>query len=416
MATVSALLLPVMLGLPAVTAQAALVAPVGQGFTVTPSDLSFILKQIKIAEAHVANTTSLTGPCGALVGTGPNQLASPLLSYGLRTVDGSCNNLQPGQETFGAADQVFPRLGSKSFRPAEGSPANFFGPGPAGPQTSYAQKKGLVFDSEPRTISNLIVDQTSTNPSAIAAAGKPVRTQGATGVVPCTTEPTATTAGIPVGCIPAHQTLFIPNVTTDVGLSPPYNSLFTIFGQFFDHGVDQTVKSGGTVFVPLKADDPLIPGPDHVLANAANVPRPPRARARHGAQRRVRGGRMSRAVQERGGGGRRRRKAAGCGRRCILVQAWVARWRLSRTGSGEVREKARANTRACTLGDIRAQHLELKICSCTCRDQGVVLFAANDQFYVAGFRVPPRAIGEFLRLPLNHGQIGSDTDCRHASH
>ncbi len=57
--------------------------------------------------------------------------------------------------------------------------------------------------------------------------------------------------------MPSHQTLFIPNVTTDVGLSPPYNSLFTFFGQFFDHGVDQTVKSGGTVFVPLKADDPL---------------------------------------------------------------------------------------------------------------------------------------------------------------
>ncbi|WP_309648475.1 hypothetical protein, partial [Nocardioides sp.] len=66
---------------------------VGQGFVVTPSDLAYILKQIKIAEAHVANTTSATGPCGALVGTGPNQLSSPLLSFGLRTVDGSCNNL-----------------------------------------------------------------------------------------------------------------------------------------------------------------------------------------------------------------------------------------------------------------------------------------------------------------------------------
>ena len=49
--------------------------------------------------------------------------------------------------------------------------------------------------------------------------------------------------GLPAGCTPAHKTLFIPNVTTDVGLSPPYNSLFTFFGQFFDHGVDQTVKS-----------------------------------------------------------------------------------------------------------------------------------------------------------------------------
>src|SRR6478735_9746556 len=85
-------------------------APVGEGFSVTASDLSFILKQIKIAEAHVANTTSATGPCGALVGTGPNQIPSPLVSQGLRTVDGSCNNLLAGQEKIGAADVVFPRL------------------------------------------------------------------------------------------------------------------------------------------------------------------------------------------------------------------------------------------------------------------------------------------------------------------
>ena len=69
---------------------------------------------------------------------------------------------------------------------------------------------------------------------------------------------------MPAGCTPSHSTLFIPNVTTDTGLSPPYNSLFTFFGQFFDHGVDQTEKSGGTVFIPLRADDPLIAGPDHI--------------------------------------------------------------------------------------------------------------------------------------------------------
>ena len=247
-------------------------APVGAGFTITPSDLAFILKQIKISEAHVANTTSATGPCGALIGTGPNQIPSPLVSQGLRTVDGSCNNLQPGQETFGAADQTFPRLATPVFQAAEAVPPGF---GPAG-STSYEQKKGNVFDSEPRTISNLIVDQTSTNPAAVAAAGNPVRTQGNEGVVPCTTDPQPLAqpdpiAGIPAGCVPSHQTLFIPNVTTDVGLSPPYNSLFTLFGQFFDHGVDQTVKSGGTVFVPLKADDPLIAGPDHVLGNADDL-------------------------------------------------------------------------------------------------------------------------------------------------
>ena len=71
------------------------------------------------------------------------------------------------------------------------------------------------------------------------------------------------------------HTLFIPNVTTDVGLSPPYNSLFTLFGQFFDHGVDQTVKSGGTVFVPLKADDPLVRRPGrHVFGTGDDVARP----------------------------------------------------------------------------------------------------------------------------------------------
>ena len=62
-------------------------------------------------------------------------------------------------------------------------------------------------------------------------------------------------------------------MTTDVGLSPPYNSLFTFFGQFFDHGVDQTVKSGGTVFVPLRADDPLITlGPDGKPNTGDEVP------------------------------------------------------------------------------------------------------------------------------------------------
>ena len=44
----------------------------------------------------------------------------------------------------------------------------------------------------------------------------------------------------------------------DVGLSAPYNSWFTLFGQFFDHGLDLVNKGGnGTVFMPLKEDDPL---------------------------------------------------------------------------------------------------------------------------------------------------------------
>ncbi|MCB5274949.1 Leukotoxin [Arthrobacter sp. SO5] len=247
--------------------------PVGAGFTITTADLAFILKQIKISEAHVANTTSATGPCGALVGPGANQIPNALTSYGLRTVDGSCNNLIAGRETYGAADQVFPRLGTPAFRTADNVPAGF---GPAG-TSAYTQTSGNVFDSQPRVISNLIVDQTATNPAALAAAGAPVRTQGNPGLFPCTTDPDPLAAtpveGVPAGCVPSTDTLFIPNVTTDVGLSPPYNSMFTLFGQFFDHGVDQTVKGGGTVFVPLNADDPLrTVGPDGKPNTGDEVP------------------------------------------------------------------------------------------------------------------------------------------------
>jgi Ca2+-binding RTX toxin-like protein len=256
----------------AVQALPALVpAPIGEGFTVLPSDLAFILKQIKIAEHHAA-TYSAAHACDTLVGPGPNQIPDYLTSYGLRTVDGSCNNLVPGREKFAAADLPFPRLTTPVFADAEPITPSF-PVGPPGP-TSYKQKHGSVVDSQPRVISNLIVDQTSTNPAAVAAAGFPVRTQGNQGLFPCTTEPTTPngTDGLPAGCVPAHHTMFIPNVTTNVGLSPPYNSLFTFFGQFFDHGVDQTVKGGGTVFVPLHADDPLIAGPDHILGTADDLP------------------------------------------------------------------------------------------------------------------------------------------------
>ncbi len=49
--------------------------------------------------------------------------------------------------------------------------------------------------------------------------------------------------------------------------------MFTLFGQFFDHGIDQTVKGGGTVFIPLKNDDPLVTeGPDGKAGTGDEVP------------------------------------------------------------------------------------------------------------------------------------------------
>src|SRR3954447_8026312 len=228
------------------TATAQTVAPVGQGFVITAGDLRFIFDQILVAQDHAAGLP--------LLGPGPNQVHDPQLPVGLRTVDGTFNNLVPNQidangvpaQFFGAADQLFPRRTTAVFRTAEQG-------------TSYTQLSGNVFDSQPRTISNLIVDQTAKNPAAVAANFNPC---GSGGFV-CGGGGTAD---------PVTGSLFIPNITPDFGLSAPFNLMFTFFGQFFDHGLDLVTKGGGTVIMPLNADDPLVAGPDHIFGTADDIP------------------------------------------------------------------------------------------------------------------------------------------------
>jgi len=159
------------------------VAPVGAGFEITLTDLAFILDQIKISEQHVGPTFDPLDPCGNLIGPGPNQIppagSADQLPFGLRTLSGICNNLVPGQELFGAVDEPFIRLATPEWREAEGfdidgpggAPAlanSSYVPGTLNPLTPFGR---IVVDSEPRVISNLIVDQTPSNPAAIAAAG-----------------------------------------------------------------------------------------------------------------------------------------------------------------------------------------------------------------------------------------------------
>ncbi|MBS1171439.1 MAG: heme peroxidase, partial [Proteobacteria bacterium] len=71
------------------------------------SDLLFILDQIRIAEAHAAGQNLL------------DLVPNTELPFGLRTVDGSFNNLVAGQTEFGAADNVFPRMLEPELRSAE---------------------------------------------------------------------------------------------------------------------------------------------------------------------------------------------------------------------------------------------------------------------------------------------------------
>src|SRR5712691_6469093 len=253
-------------------------APVGAGFFLDAGDLRFIYHAIEIAQDHSSAVTTACPTCGTLLGSGPNQVnlfgnPDAQLPLGLRTVDGSFNNLVPipDQHLFGKADLLFPRLTVPNFRSAETLPFDPDGAGgqAAGDPTSYAQKSGFVSDSQPRLISNLIVDQTANNPAAAAAALNPC---GSGGFV-C--------AGTTLADVtdPVTGSLFIPNITPDFGLSAPFNLMFTFFGQFFDHGLDLVNKGGsGTVIMPLKADDPLfVPGAATnfmVLTRATNQPGP----------------------------------------------------------------------------------------------------------------------------------------------
>lgn len=396
--------------------------------TIVKADLVFILQQIKISEAHAAGASLYD-----LVG-------NPLLPWGLRTVDGTYNSLVPGQEYYGSADQLMPRLLEPEFRDAEngidgpGSPPGFPG---SGTQTSYGQTNGYVVDSQPRTISNLIVDQSLGNlavviaaldyagsensyadallvmqahaelkaaQSATAANSTPVQVSAAALAASTAAAQTANevataaqaladqdaqaysdalalvnsaiqlqsaaqqayiaaigtpdegaaqatflsaaiattqaqtdanaTAGVAaqsaaeaaaanqqaqtaaellVSDTAAHQavlaeaaaddaavaaasaaldtlldefgivvengTVLVPNLAPDEGLTAPFNSWMTLFGQFFDHGLDLVNKGGsGTVYIPLQPDDPLYVEGSHtnfmVLTRATNQPGP----------------------------------------------------------------------------------------------------------------------------------------------
>ncbi|MBL0936738.1 MAG: heme peroxidase, partial [Rhizobiaceae bacterium] len=313
--------------------------------TLVRHDLEFILKQIKIAEAHSDAIEQLHGQ--GVVGEIGDELRelveSPLLPDGLRTVDGSFNNLVPGREKWGASGEPFPRLTSPNWV-NESDDQITFGQGSQGEVTftdgNYGEHGapfgpgglggGTLVDADPRIISNLIVDQTLANPAVIAAAlrhagldeadipaavteiraaylnqpdfsealanaqadvataqaavgaaqqavvdvediadlqplldalaaAEAALTQEQAELVQIQTDAAAFDALLDdYGIQMDGNTVLLPNVSPDEGLSAPYNSWFTLFGQFFDHGLDLVKKGGnGTVYIPLQTDDPL---------------------------------------------------------------------------------------------------------------------------------------------------------------
>ncbi|MFN7103804.1 MAG: peroxidase family protein, partial [Pseudorhizobium sp.] len=156
------------------------------------ADLQFILRQIKIAEAnstaHAAtdavdlrevyvdaegNTMDELGtpyspdthPALALTLAIPD----PHVPFGLRTVDGSYNNLVEGREMWGASGEPMPRLFEPNYINDADGDVMPLGPTQVVTNTDYSLP-GSVADADPRTISNLIVDMSMNNPAAVLAA------------------------------------------------------------------------------------------------------------------------------------------------------------------------------------------------------------------------------------------------------
>tara|TARA_R110002020_G_scaffold364263_4_gene576646 strand:+ start:33934 stop:39507 length:5574 start_codon:yes stop_codon:yes gene_type:complete len=279
------------------------------------SDLEFILKQIQIAEAHAAGQP-LYGPGGLIpayniawglrtVDGSYNHLLPGHEHWG--SAD------QPFAEGLGTDYRDADGTPVDMDGP---------GPMPPIPtQSDYSPSddpNSIVVDSSVRTISNLIVDQSLDNPAAILVAlqragllpegdhmaamqaisaaydavkpffaavtaaelasaeataaaaanpGDPVLEQEALDALQVLADAQAalTIAQEPLdilldagGIELEGANVVLTNVAPDEGLSAPFNSWFTLFGQFFDHGLDLVGKGGsGTVFIPLQPDDPL---------------------------------------------------------------------------------------------------------------------------------------------------------------
>ncbi|MDO9417829.1 peroxidase family protein [Pararhizobium sp.] len=168
-------------------------------FTLTKADLAFMLFQIKVAEMHASGvplTEIRVNADGTLISdrlqynaiTGvylgdpatPQAIPDPHVPVGLRTVDGSYNNIVAGREYWGAADQVMPRLLDPYYLNDADGDVMGLGPGATvtnnnygvggAPSATNGGNLGNVADADPRIISNLIVDMSLNNPSAILAA------------------------------------------------------------------------------------------------------------------------------------------------------------------------------------------------------------------------------------------------------
>lgn len=199
------------------------------------TDIDFILSQLNLPG---------NDPRRALTGLG-----TVLDPSGIRDVGGVGNNVNnPG---WGAVDQAFARLTAAGWTNAQGTLSNTFQP--LNTPTSYQTRDVNLWDSAPRTISNLVANQSA---AALSAIGYTTQEQQRLAVL----DDPSTTPGGRISPLTGNMNPL------------PYSGFMTMFGQFFDHGLDFVHKgSDGTVMVPILPGDPLYNHPDNAIVQGGQI-------------------------------------------------------------------------------------------------------------------------------------------------
>ncbi len=273
-------------------------------FTLQVSDIHWLNSQTLIAEQHTAalDAFALANGRPATNQESANILlqlvgGNPAAAAGIRTIDGTLNNLPPGNPNFSSTGQSFPRL-TAPVTPT----GDLLGTGGFAGVTNTVYTPGAtVADAQPRFISNVVSTQTTSNqPLADLGIASPAIYSHWNGSLDAMLAanllvPHATLPGVYVETVldystnlpvlnaqnqpiarpfgeqmnaqgqlvseTGHVILNVPQQPLNIDQGP-LNGWFTLFGQGFDHGLDFIPKSNnGNVFIPLQPSDPLyVPG------------------------------------------------------------------------------------------------------------------------------------------------------------
>jgi Ca2+-binding RTX toxin-like protein len=233
-------------------------------FSLIPDDIDFINYQLNTANLkivsynvsgqaiygyidnnNVVRTLGTLGSFNALdksIYVNVNRVPSASDPLGLRSYTGVYNNLKSGQEKWGAANEEFLRKTNSVYSNYLGqnvSNSAFRAGSSADSSALYADPFKTVVDYTPRLISQTISSQTALTRLGIGQSGS---------------------SSLDIAFIPSSRSNDQNNQPRSGG-----SGIFTVFGQYFDHGLDFIEKNGNIgangqsakLVIPLSPSDPL---------------------------------------------------------------------------------------------------------------------------------------------------------------